>query len=107
MSKVSVPEASPVMEGLRAELDRRGIEWRAESEEWIGGRMSACRVERTKFAIGSTQFSCVWGWAKLLQGGQIGLTHGWPGLIECMGPDGDPAPLTVAEIVEKVERVMG
>ena len=96
---------SPTAE-LRAELDRRGVEWEdlSESSDREG---YSYRNERTRFKSSDGRtISCVFGWWRLY-GHTHQLTYGGEaGLLEVavIGDDGlvvgDPEPMSVEEVVE-------
>lgn len=92
-------EISEATERLRAELDARGIEWVDASEEH--GEFDFYHMERTRFCARGGDFSCIWGYTRNIGGLHMGLTYGWPLVLECMSDliPGDPEPMRVMEVV--------
>ena len=92
---------------LRAELDRRGINWHDESECISGDFWYVHAMYRTKWEKDGEEVSVIWGFTQhRRQDGTYtpvtALTYGWPEKLECWyrPNDKDPIPMTVSEIIE-------
>lgn len=90
-----------LMNRLRGELDRRGIEWRDDSTA-VGDGLGYRQVTiRTKWEHGGEDVSVIWGYSDRL-GRRTWFTYGAPGRLECwyVPNDREPIPMTVDEILE-------
>lgn len=91
-----------IIEDLRRRLDANGIEWWDESSE-IGG----ATIYRTKWKSEGVTVSCVWGFIEheSYPGARMGVTAGWPDMVECaLIDDGrirEPSAMLVQQVIER------
>lgn len=96
-------EISEQMRAYRDALDRHGIPWADETTVTEAGGF-LLHLERTVTHLDGERASVIWGYQRVPDGARVGISMGWPALLEVWYKpiDPEPRPSTSAEILHDV-----